>query len=147
MKFLLKMLILTVLVVPFCGTDSQAQSTKQQIQELKQQIESIQRQNQQQIQQLQQQIELMENQRAADSEKMTEIVEKDQDAWYNKFKAAYNKGLTFSSEDGNYKMRFRIRGQFQASVNDTDGENTATNFSVARLRMKWDGHAFRPWFL
>jgi len=147
MKFLLKMLILAVLVLPFSGLDSKAQSTKQQIEELKQQIEAIQRQNQQQIQQLQQQIELMENQRAADSEKMAEVVEKDNDAWYNKFKAGYNKGLTFSTTDGNFKMRFRIRGQFQVSVDDTDGENTATNFSVARLRMKWDGHAFRPWFL
>lgn len=149
MKFLLKMLILTVLVLPFSGMHSQAQSTKQQIQELKQQIEAIQRQNQQQIQQLQQQIELMESQRAADSEKMAEIVEKDQDAWYNKFKAQYKKGLTFSTTDGNFKMKFRIRGQFRLTIDNEDQRHpeTSTNFSVARLRLKWDGHAFKPWFL
>lgn len=154
MKFLLKMLILAVLVLPFSGMDSQAQSTKQQIQDLKQQIEAIQLQNQQQIQQLQQQIELMENQRAADSEKMAEIVEKDQDAWYNKFKAQYKKGLIFSTDDGKFKMKFQIRGQFLASVNVKDSADatksnpqTATNFKVQRLRFKWTGHAFKPWFL
>ena len=154
MKFLFKMLILTVLVLPFGGVDSKAQSTKQQIEELKQQIEAIQRQNQQQIRELQQQIELMENQRAADSEKMAEIVEKDQDAWYNKFKAQYKKGLIFSTDDGKFKMKFNIRGQFLVSVNRQDSVNatekdpqTATNFEVKRLRLKWTGHAFKPWFL
>ena len=53
MKFLLKMLILTLLVLPFGAVNSKAQSTKQQIEELKQQIEAIQRQNQQQIRQQQ----------------------------------------------------------------------------------------------
>jgi len=149
MKFLLKMLILTVLVLPFSDIDSRAQSTKQQIEELKRQIEVIQRQNQQQIQQLQQQIELMENQRVADSEKMEGIVEKDNDAWYNKFKASYNKGLTFSTEDGNYKMKFKLRGQFRLTVEDVDNRHpeTSTEFKVARLRFKWSGHAFKPWFL
>lgn len=27
------------------------------------------------------------------------------------------------------------------------GGLTSTNFSVARLRLKWDGYAFKPWFL
>jgi len=90
---------------------------------------------------------MMETSREADKEAVAEIKEEQKDAWYNKFKAEYKKGLIFSSNDGNYKMRFRVRGQFQASVTEEDGENTATNFSVARLRLKWDGHAFRPWFL
>ncbi len=52
MKSVLKLLLIAVLVVPFFGIDSQAQSTKAQIQDLKQQIDAIQHQNQQQIQQL-----------------------------------------------------------------------------------------------
>jgi phosphate-selective porin OprO and OprP len=147
MTSLIKLLVIAVLLLPLFSNNSHAQSTKQQIEELKQQIEAIQRQNQQQIEQLQQQVELMENERAADSEKMSEMVEKDKEAWYNKFKAKYNKGLTFQSDDGNWKMRFRMRGQFQFSINDTDQDLTATNFKVRRLRFKWDGHAFRPWFL
>lgn len=146
MKSLLKLLLIAVLVVPFFGIDSQAQSTKAQIEDLKQQIDAIQRQNQQQIQQLQQQIELMENARQADAEAITQMKEEEKDAWYNKFKAQYKKGLTFQAGD-KFKMKFRIRGQFRMTVDDPDGDLTSTNFSVARLRLKWDGYAFKPWFL
>ena len=147
MKMFLKLLIIAAIVLPLSGVTAKAQSTKAQIEALKQQIEAIQLQNQQQIEQLKQQIEMMETSREADKEAVAEIKEEQKDAWYNKFKAEYKKGLIFSSNDGNYKMRFIVRGQFQASVTEEDGENTATNFSVARLRLKWDGHAFRPWFL
>jgi len=147
MKLLLKLLIFSAIVLPLSGVTTKAESTKAQIEALKQQIEEIQRQNQQQIEQLQKQIELMDNAREADKEAVAEIKEEQKDAWYNQFKAQYKKWLVFSTKDGNFKMRFRLRGQFQASVTESDGENTATNFSVARLRMKWDGHAFRPWFL
>jgi hypothetical protein len=146
MKFLTRMLTLTVLVLPFFAIDSGAQSQKQQIEELKQQIEEIQRQNQQQIEELKQQIEMLGQAREVDKERIVKIEEENRDAWYQRFKAEYKKGLVFSSDNGNFKMRFRIRGQFQASVNDTDGQNTATNFGVARLRFKWDGYAFKPWF-
>jgi len=147
MKLLIKLMLFTAIVLPLSGITSKAESTKAQIETLKQQIEAIQVQNQQQIEALKQQIELMETAREADKEAVAEIKEEQKDAWYNKFKAQYNKGLVFSTTDGNFKMRFRARGQFQASVTEQDGENTATNFSVARLRLKWDGHAFRPWFL
>lgn len=151
MKMLLKLLVIAVLVLPLTGVPAKAQSTKQQIQELKQQIEAIQLQNQQQIQQLQQQIELMENARQADQEKIAEIKTKqetvDEDAWYNKFMAQYKKGLIFESADGNWKMRFRIRGQVRLTVNDPEEGLVSTDFSIPRLRLKWDGHAFRPWFL
>lgn len=147
MTLLIKFLVITVLLLPLFSTNSYAQSTKQQIEELKQQIEAIQLQNQQQIEQLQRQVEMLDNAREADKEKIADIEKKDEDAWYNKFKAKYKKGLTFQSEDGNWKMRFRMRGQFQLSVDDTDQELTATNFRVRRLRFKWDGYAFRPWFL
>ncbi|HSC35726.1 MAG TPA: porin [Thermodesulfobacteriota bacterium] len=151
MKMLLKLLVIAVLVLPLTGVPAKAQSTKQQIQELKQQIEAIQLQNQQQIQQLQQQIELMENARQADQEKIAEIKTKqetvDEDAWYNKFMAQYNKGLIFESADGNWKMRFRIRGQVRLTVDDPEEGDVATNFAIQRLRLIWDGHAFKPWFL
>lgn len=146
MKPVLKLLLIAVLALPFFGVDSQAQSTKAQIEDLKQQIDAIQRQNQQQIQQLQQQIELMENARQADQEAITQMKEEEKDAWYNKFKAQYKKGLTFQAGD-KFKMRFRIRGQFRLTVDDPEDGLTSTNFSVPRLRLKWDGFAFKPWFL
>ena len=146
-RSLIKFLVIAVLLLPLFSTSSRAQSTKQQIEDLKQQIETIQRQNQEQIDQLKKQIELMESAREADQEKIAEVVKKEDDAWYNNFKAKYKKGLVFQSEDGKFKMRFRLRGQFQASVTDRDGANTSTNFSIARVRMKWDGHAYKPWLL
>lgn len=124
MKLLLKVLIFAAIVLPLSSVTTKAESTKAQIEALKQQIEAIQRQNQQQIKQLKQQIELMENAREADKEAIVQIKkedEKDKDAWYNKFKAQYKKGLIFSSDDGNFKMRFRIRGQFRLTVDDPDG--------------------------
>jgi len=146
MKSVLRLLLIAVLVLPFFGIDSQAQSTKAQIQELKEQMDALQRQNQQQMQQLQQQIELLENARHADQEAITQMKEEQENAWYSKFKAKYDKGLTFQAGD-NFKMKFRIRGQFRLTIDDPDGGLTSTNFSIARLRLKWDGHAFRPWFL
>jgi len=146
MKSVLKLLLIAVLAMPFLGVESQAQSTRAQIEDLKQQIEAIQRQNQQQIQQLQQQIELMENARHADQEAITQMKEEQKDAWYNKFKAKYKKGLTFQAGD-KFKMRFRIRGQFRLTIDDPDDGLVSTNFSIPRLRLKWDGYAFKPWFL
>lgn len=146
MKLFLRMLIIAAIVLPLSGVSAKAESTKAQIEALKQQIDEIQRQNQQQIKQLKQQIELMENERAADKEAVAEIKEEQKDAWYNKLKIKYKKGLTFQAGD-KFKMRFRARGQFQASVTESDDSNTETNFSVARLRLKWDGYAFKPWFL
>lgn len=56
-------------------------------------------------------------------------------------------GLTWQSNDGTYKMRFRLRGQFRATVSDKDGEdNTTTEWDIPRLRMVWDGNAIVPWF-
>ncbi len=146
MKLLLKLLIFAAIVLPLSGAAAKAESTKAQIEDLKRQIEAIQRQNQQQIEQLQQQIELMDNARQADKEEIVQMKEEEKDAWYSKFKAQYKKGLTFQAGD-KFKMRFRIRGQFRLTVDDPDGGLTSTNFSVPRLRLKWDGFAFKPWFL
>ncbi len=146
MNSVIRLLLIAVLVIPIFGENAQAQSTRAQIQDLKQQIEALQRQNQQQIQQLQQQIELLENARQADQEAITQMQEEQKDAWYNKFKAQYKKGLTFQAGD-KFKMRFRIRGQVRLTVDDPDDGLVSTNFSIARLRLKWDGYAFKPWFL
>lgn len=153
MNTFVKLLLIAILVLPFSGVSAEAQSTKQQIQELKQQIEAIQLQNQQQIDQLKQQIELLENARQADQEKIAEIKTKqetvDEEAWYNKFLAKYDKGFVFESTDDKgfaFKMKFSILAQIQGNVNDTDGKNVATNFQLRRLELKWDGYAFRPWF-
>jgi phosphate-selective porin OprO/OprP len=146
MKMLLKLLIFAAIVLPLSGVTTKAESTKAQIEALKQQIEAIQLQNQQQIEQLKEQIELMENAREADKEAVAEIKEEQKDAWYSKFKAKYDKGLTFQADD-KFKMRFTIRSQFRLTVDDPDGGLTSTNFSIPRLRLKWDGFAFKPWFL
>ncbi len=147
MKVLLRLFLIAVFILPLFSVSAKAKSTREEIEELKQQIEAMQLQHQQQIEQLRQQVELMETAREVDREKIAEVAQKEDDAWYNNFKAKYKKGLTFQSEDGKFKIRFRLRGQFQASVTDRDGAYTSTNFSVARLRMKWDGHGFKPWFL
>jgi hypothetical protein len=140
--------LLLVLVFP---ASSNAQSTKKQIEDLQKQIEILQQQNQQQIEALKQQIDQLQADRVADQEKVTKIVaesqKKDEDAWYNSFLAKYDKGFTFQSGDGNYKLRIRVNAQTQLSVNDTDEELTSTNFRVRRLQFRFDGNAFKPWFL
>jgi len=146
MKLLLKLIIFTAIVMPLFSAATKAESTKAQIEALKQQIDAIQRQNQQQIEALKQQIKLMENAREADKEAVAEIKEEQKDAWYNKFKAQYKKGFTFQAGDM-FKMRFRIMSQFRMTVDDPEVGNTSTDFSVGRLRFKWDGFAFKPWFL
>jgi len=142
--------VVIMLIVLYYPVSSHAQSTKQQIEELKKQIEIIQLNNQKQIEELKRQIEALESERVTSRQNIAEVSEKrkeDEDVWFKKFIAKYDKGLTFQSDDGNFKMRFRIQGQFQLSVNDTDQELTSTDFRVRRLRFKWDGHAFKPWFL
>lgn len=149
MKALLKLLLIAMVVLPFSGVQANAQSTKQEIEELKQQIQAIQQQSQQQIEQLQRKVEMLETAREVDKERIVAVEEENRDAWWQTFKAKYKKGLTFESDNGNFKMRFRIRGQFRLTVDQQDDRHpeTSTNFNVQRLRLKWDGHAFKPWFL
>jgi hypothetical protein len=129
-----------------------AQATKNQssqIEELRKQLEEIQRQNQQQIEELQKKIHDLEVKGEAQQEKIEEVKKEDEDAWWNKIQISYKKpgdGLRISTIDGNYSMRFRLRGQFQFSVNDTTDQLTATDFRIRRLRLVWDGNVFRPWF-
>jgi len=90
-----------LILILLCPASSHAQSTKQQLEELKKQIEIIQLQNQKQIEELKKQIESLQSERAADQEKIAEIKTKqetvDDDAWYSKFLAKYDKGFVFES--------------------------------------------------
>ncbi len=149
MKTLAKLLFVAALISPLFVIDAAAQSTKQQIEELKQQIQALQQQSQQQIQQLEEKVQMLETAREVDKERIVTIEEENRNAWWQTFTAKYKKGLIFESDNGNFKMRFRIRGQFRLTVDQEDDRHpeTSTNFSVQRLRLKWDGHAFKPWFL
>ncbi len=144
MRLLLKSLLMVILVVSFLDNSSEAASTKAEIEALKQEM----RQMQQQIQQLQNQINSMEGQREEANRKVYKILKKvdDPDKWYNKFEAGYDKGLYFKSSDGNYKMKFRIRGQFLVEINDTDNKLTKTELDVRRMRLKWDIHILNNQF-
>ncbi len=127
---------------------SYSASDNQEIQELKKKIDEIQLESQRQIQELKLEIDRLEAEITADANDKNEDTDQGEETkWYTKFRAAYDNGLRFQSEDGNYRMRFRILGQFQLSVNDTDEELTSTNFDVRRLRFLWDGNAFRQWLL
>lgn len=135
------------------ANDSLAQSEKEQIEALKKQIEEIERRNQEQIDMLKRQIEALEEGRVSDQEKIAEIKTKqetvDDDAWYSKFLAKYDKGFVFESTDDKgfqFKTRFTFLAQIQGIVNDTDEELVSTNFRLRRLELRWDGYAFKPWF-
>lgn len=148
MRSLIKSLLIVLLVVPFPGNSSEAASTKEEIGALRQEMQQMQEQYQEQMQQLQNQINSLEERREESNRKVYETLKKvdDPDKWYNKFEAGYDKGLFFKSRDGNYKMKFRIRGQFQVEINGTDNKLTKTELDVRRMRLKWEGHAFKPWF-
>jgi hypothetical protein len=138
------------LLMPFFGVNAQAQSQAARIEELKRQMDAIQQQNQQQLEELRKKIEALEAQKEADQMKIEELTKEEEDAWYKQVEIKYKKpgdGFTIRSKDGNYSLRTRLRTQLQFSVDDTDGEDTATDFNVRRLRIAWDGNAFRPWFL
>lgn len=148
MKMYVRAVTLLMLMLPFLSSNSQAQSTSAQIQELKRQMDAIQQQNQQQLEELRQKIEALEVQKEADQKKIEELTKEDEDAWWKQVEIGYKKpgdGFTIKSKDGLFSMRMRLRTQLQFSVNDTDDEDTATDFNVRRLRIAWDGNAFTPW--
>ena len=102
------------------------QSIKEQIEELKKQIER-----------LEQQMNMKEYEATA----------KDSKAWYNEIKVKTKKGagLTFKTEDSNYKLRMRFFGQFLGNYTDPDAGEEGLGFSVRNLWLIWDGNAFAPW--
>jgi len=154
-KFLVKIInsaLILVLVVLY-PVSSYAQSEREEIEALKRRIEEIERQNREQIEMLKSQIEALEAGSLADQEKIAEIKTKqetvDDDAWYSKFLAKYDKGFVFESSDDKgfqFKTRFAFLAQIQGIVNDTDEELVSTNFRLRRLELRWDGYAFKPWF-
>lgn len=65
---------------------------------------------------------------------------------YNFFKSHYDDGLVFETKNGNFRVRYRTLIQFQFSATDSnDSSGTETEFFFRRFRLKFDGHAFRPW--
>jgi len=141
-RHLILVVVGLIIAVPFGGSKAQEVVAKSpginriELQELKKQM-----------QQLQDQINMLEKQNQEVNQKLYDAMSSEKADWTEKFEAGYKKGLYFKSKDGNWKMKFRMRGQFQASVVDPSDGITSTNFSVARLRFKWHGNAFRPWFL
>ena len=100
-----------------------------------------------QMKKLQDQINMLESQSQEVNQKLYDAMSGEKARWTEKFEAGYKKGLYFKSKDGNWKMKFRIRGQFTALLRDQKDGLTRTNFTITRLRFKWNGNAFRPWFL
>jgi len=141
-RHLILVVVGLIIAVPFGGFKAEEVVAKSpginriELQELKKQL-----------QQLQDRINMLENQNQEVNQKLYDAMSGEKADWTEKFEAGYNKGLYFKSKDGNWKMKFRMRGQFQASVVDPSDGITSTNFSVARFRFKWNGNAFRPWFL
>jgi len=124
MKEIIKSLLLVFLVIllsNFLSTNSiAASSIEQQIEEVKQQIQEIKMQNQKQIEELQRKVQELESERATEKEKIEELIAEEKDVWWKKISAGYKKGFFIESSDGNYKLKIKLRGQFQFSVNDTD---------------------------
>jgi len=67
--------------------------------------------------------------------------------WYRRIRAGYEKGLFAETEDGNYKVKMNLLGQFQFYAKDIENKPRVTDFEVRRWRVKWAGNAFRPWFM
>jgi len=148
-RIIMRSLILSltfIMTLPYGVDTANAQNTQDSVAKSPQkhhiELEELKRQ----MKALEQQINMLETQNQEVNQKLYEAMSPEKAAWTEKFEAGYKKGLYFKSKDGNWKMKFRIRGQFQAAVNDPSDGITSTNFSVARLRFKWNGNAFRPWF-
>ncbi len=58
--------------------------------------------------------------------------------------AKYDKGLTFETADGDYELKLGIRSQFRFEAVRPDVAKTefAARFSVPRLRLQLEGHAY-----
>ncbi|MGI9534069.1 MAG: porin, partial [Thermodesulfobacteriota bacterium] len=141
------LLLAIFMTLPAYSNFANAQNMEESVAKSKQQYQIDLEELKKQMKALEQQIKMLETQNEEVNQKLYDAMSPEKAAWTDKFEAGYKKGLYFKSKDGNWKMKFRIRGQFQASVVDPSDGITSTNFSVARLRFKWNGNAFRPWFL
>jgi phosphate-selective porin len=117
MKILLIILIFATICLPLSVVNSQEQSTETNDTENTQEI-------------------LSKEDKAVSSPK----------AIYNFFKSHYEDGLVFETKKGNFSVRYKTLIQFQFSAIDQDN-NTDTNFFFRRFRLRFDGHAFRPWLI
>lgn len=148
MNKMIRVAVIGLLLLPLLAINSQAQSSSAQLEELKRQMEQIQQQNEAQLEELRDKIRTIESQKQADREKIEELEGKD--TWWRNIEVEYKKpgdGFRLKTKDGNFSLRTRLRTQFQFSINDTDEEDTATNFDIRRFRLVFDGNAFKPWLL
>jgi hypothetical protein len=69
----------------------------------------------------------------------------------NRVRLGYEKGLTLTTRDGNYRWHAEIRGQFRYLRSEDEdpvtGERSEgkSGFRIQRARIKMGGHAYRPW--
>ena len=124
MKFLLLILVLTSMIVALSGVYSHAQSGGTNGSEERE--------------------ELANEHSESDDVHQGKLISKPR-AIYNYLMSHYDNGLVFESKNGNFRVRSRTRVQLQFSVTDNDNGGTDTDFFLRRLRLKLDGHAFRPW--
>ena len=123
------------------AADSVAKSPRQhhiELEELKAQMRA-----------LQEKIEALEAQNQQTNQRLQDALgDDDGKAWYHNIKGKVKKGtgLTWSTADGSYKLRMRLRGQFLAEFRDFEGKDEALGFRIRRARLNFSGHAFRPWF-
>ena len=68
-----------------------------------------------QMQKLQDQINMLESQNQEVNQKLYDAMSGEKAGWTEKFEAGYKKGLYFKSKDGNWKMKFRMRGTVPGS--------------------------------
>jgi len=67
-------------------------------------------------------------------------------SFYHYSKSHNDGGLVFESKNGNFRIRPSIRIQYQFSVTDNNNDGgTVTESYFRRIRLRFDGHAFRPW--
>ncbi|GJM15154.1 MAG: hypothetical protein DHS20C13_04810 [Thermodesulfobacteriota bacterium] len=65
---------------------------------------------------------------------------------YNFFRSHYDGGLVFETKNGNFRLRYRTLIQYQFSATNNDNNSgTDTELFFRRIRLNFQGHAFRPW--
>ncbi len=67
-------------------------------------------------------------------------------AIFNFFKSHYDGGLVFETKNGNFRLRYTTLIQYQFSATNNDNSSsTDTELFFRRIRLNFQGHAFRPW--
>ncbi|MFA9408549.1 MAG: porin [Candidatus Dadabacteria bacterium] len=127
MKILFIILIFAAICLPLSVVNSQEQSTETNDTENTTEVPS--------------------KQEHVDHPVIKEVVSRPK-AFYNFFKSHYDGGLVFETKNKNFRVRYRTLIQFQfVATNNDDSSGTETEFFFRRFRLKFDGHAFRPWLI